>query len=145
MPYLGVRDAAEAIEFYERAFGARDLGRLHMPDGRIAHAAIEIGGAIVMLADENPEWENHSPSSLGGTTVRLHLYVEDVDAKFARAIEAGAVETFPVADQFYGDRSGRLEDPFGHQWIVATRREDVPMEEMQRRFDDEMAEAERGG
>lgn len=135
-PHLGVRDAAAAIDFYERAFGARDLGRLHMADGTIAHAAIEIGGGIVMLADENPEWGNDSPSSLGGTSVRLHVYVEDVDATFARAIQAGAVEKFPVADQFYGDRSGRLQDPFGHQWIVATRREDLSMEEIQRRFDE---------
>lgn len=136
MPYLGVRDAAAAIEFYRQVFGAKDFGRLTLPDGRIAHAAIDIGGAIVMLADENPEWGNLAPPSLGGTTVRLHLYVDDVDAVFKRALEAGAKEVFPVADQFYGDRSGRLEDPFGHQWIVASRREEVPMDEMQRRFEE---------
>jgi PhnB protein len=135
MPYLGVRGAAAAIDFYRHAFGARDSGRLTLPDGRIAHAAIDIDGAIVMLADENPEWGNLAPPSLGGTTVRLHLYVDDVDAVFARALEAGAKEIFPVADQFYGDRSGRLEDPFGHQWIVASRREEVAMDEMQKRFE----------
>ncbi|HYO46171.1 MAG TPA: VOC family protein [Gemmatimonadota bacterium] len=136
MPYLGVREAAAAIEFYRQAFGAKDMGRLNLPDGRIAHAAIDIGGAVVMLADENPEWGNFAPPSLGGTTVRLHLYVDAVDAVFARAIAAGAKEVIPVADQFYGDRSGRLEDPFGHQWIVATRKEEVAMDEMQRRFEE---------
>ena len=134
MPYLGVRDAAAAIEFYKQAFGAVEKERLTAPDGSVAHAGIEIGGSMLMLAEENPEWGNLSPSTLGGTTVRLHLYVDDVDTVFARAVELGANERFPLADQFYGDRSGRIEDPFGHQWILATRKEDVPREEMERRF-----------
>lgn len=135
MPYLGVRDAAAAIEFYKRAFGAVERGRLTAPDGSIAHAEVEIGGARVSLADENPDWGNAALPMLGGTTVRLHLYVDDVDTVFACALEAGAKERFPVNDQFYGDRSGRLEDPFGHQWIVATRKEQLSLEEIQHRFD----------
>ena len=139
MPYLGMRDAAAAIEFYKQAFGAVEKERLSSPDGSVAHAGIEIGGSMIMLAEENREWGNLSPASLGGTTVRLHLYVDDVDTIFARAIELGAKERIPLADQFYGDRSGRIEDPFGHQWIVATRKEDVPREEMERRFTAMMA------
>ena len=139
MPYLGVRDAAAAIEFYKQAFGAVERERLTAPDGTVAHAGVEIGGSMVMFAEENPEWGNHAPPSLGGTTVRLHLYVDDVDAVFARALALGAKERIPVADQFYGDRSGRLEDPFGHVWILATRKEQVSHEEMQTRLDAMMA------
>jgi PhnB protein len=139
MPYLGVKDAAAAIEFYKDAFGAVERERLTGPDGSVAHAGLEIGGSMIMLAEENLEWGNVSPTTLGGTTVRLHLYVNDVDAVFARALGLGAVERIPVADQFYGDRSGRLEDPFGHQWILATRVEDVPREELNRRFAEMMA------
>jgi PhnB protein len=142
MPYLGVKDAAAAIEFYKQAFGAVEREPFPAADGTVAHAGIEIGGSMVMLAEENPDWGNVSPTSLGGTTVRLHLYVDDVDAVFARALALGAVERIPVADQFYGDRSGRLEDPFGHQWILATRVEEVSRDEMNRRFAAMMAAGE---
>lgn len=132
-PYLSVPDAAAAIEFYREAFGATETLRLEGPEGEILHAEVEIAGAAVMLAGESPEWENWTPASLGGTPVRLHLYVEDVDAHFRRAVAAGAKELIPVEDQFYGDRSGRLEDPFGHVWILATHREDMGAAEMERR------------
>lgn len=135
-PFLGVRNAGAAIEFYERAFGARETGRLVDREGGILHAELEIAGAPLFLAEETPEWDNWSPAHLGGTPVRLHLYVEDVDEVFGRALEAGATELIPVADQFYGDRSGRLEDPFGHVWILASRREDISQEEIRRRADD---------
>jgi PhnB protein len=137
-----VKDAPAAIEFYKQAFGAVERERLTAADGTVAHAGIEIGGSMVMLAEENPDWGNVSPTSLGGTTVRLHLYVDNVDAVFARALALGAVERIPVADQFYGDRSGRLEDPFGHQWILATRVEEVSRDEMNRRFAAMMAAGE---
>lgn len=133
-PHLIVKDTGAAIEFYKRAFGARELMRLTTPDGKIAHAEIKIGDSTVMLADEFPEWDNLSAESLGGTPARIHLYVEDVDAVFARAVAAGATVLIPVGDQFYGDRSGRFADPFGHLWIVGTRIEDMGPEEMQRRF-----------
>lgn len=134
-PYLTVRDAARAIEFYKQAFAAKELGRLKDPSGKIVHAEIRIGDSPVMLAEESPEWGNHSPQSLGGTTVTIHLYVEDVDAVAARAVAAGAKVLIPVADQFYGDRSGRLADPFGHVWVIATHKEDVSPQEMQKRFE----------
>ncbi len=134
--HLTVQDAARAIRFYVEAFGANELPvRLTDPQGRIVHAEIRIGDSIVMLNEEVPEWGNIAPPSLGGTPVRIALYVEDVDALAQRAVAAGAKVLIPVADQFYGDRSGRLEDPFGHQWVIATHREDVPIEEMQKRFD----------
>ena len=139
-PYLGVKDAAAAIEFYQKAFGATEIMRLAMPDGKIGHAEVKIGNSLVMLADESPEAGHHSPQSLGGSTVKLHMYVEDVDAFFERAVAGGATVIIPVADQFYGDRSGRLEDPFGHLWIVSTHTEDVSPEEMNRR----MAEFSKG-
>lgn len=132
-PLLGVREASRAIEFYRDAFGAEEVMRLTGPDGAILHAEIRIGGGLLMLAEEMEEWGNESPASLGGTSVRIHLYVEDVDALAERAVAAGAEVVIPVDDQFYGDRSGRLRDPFGHEWIVATRVEEVPPEEMQRR------------
>lgn len=135
-PFLGVRRAAAAIDFYREAFGAVETGRLVDAEGGILHAELEIGGAPVYLAEETPEWENWSPHHFGGSPVRLHLYVEEVDEVFARALRAGAKELIPVADQFYGDRSGRLEDPFGHVWILASRREEVGLEEMQRRSDE---------
>ena len=133
-PYLSVRDAAGAIEFYRKAFGATELMRLAQPDGRIGHAEIKIGAAPIMLADEFPEMGFRGPQSLGGSPVRIHLYVEDVDAVASRAVAAGAKLLRPVQDQFYGDRSGTLADPFGHIWIIATRKEDVSAEEMQKRF-----------
>lgn len=133
VPYLGVRDAVRAIAFYREAFDARETSRLVDPAGGVIHAEVVIGGGAVMLAEENAEWGNHSPAALGGTSVRLVLQVPDVDAVVARAVAAGATLVIPVADQFYGERAGRVQDPFGHQWIVSTHVEDVSPEEMQRR------------
>jgi PhnB protein len=133
-PYLIIRGAAEGIAFYQRAFGATELpGRLTGPDGKILNGQMRIGDSIVMVADENPEWGNRGPLLLGGTPVIIVLRVPDVDAVTERAVAAGARVLQPVADQFHGDRSGRLEDPFGHVWIVSTRIEDVPPEEIARR------------
>ena len=132
-PYLIVKDAARAIAFYQEAFGATELMRMMRPDGRVGHAEIRIGDSPVMLADEHPEIGARSPQTIGGTPITIQLYVPDVDATVARAVAAGARLTRPVADQFYGDRAGGLEDPFGHQWHVATHVEDVPEDEMARR------------
>ena len=132
-PYLIVKGADRAIEFYRRAFGARELYRMAQPDGRVGHAELEIGDSRVMLADEHPEIGARSPQSIGGSPVTIHLYVEDVDATVARAVEAGARVHRPVADQFYGDRNGGITDPFGHVWFVATHKEDVPPDELERR------------
>jgi PhnB protein len=132
-PYLCVRDARRAIDFYKQAFGATESMRLEQPDGRIGHAELRIGEAPLMLADEFPEMNVRSPQALGGSPVTLHLYVEDVDAFARRAVAAGAKLVRPLADQFYGDRAGSLTDPFGHVWMVATHQEDVSPEEMKRR------------
>ena len=133
-PALLVRGAAEAIDFYTRAFGARELGRMSAPDGqRIWHAELQIGDARLMLADEFPEMGGHAPESLGGTPVSLHLYVEDADAVIQRAVDAGATVIQPPMDAFWGDRYGRIKDPFGHEWSVATHIEDVSEEEMRQR------------
>jgi uncharacterized glyoxalase superfamily protein PhnB len=133
-PALLVRGAAEAIDFYTRAFGARELGRMPAPDGqRIWHAELQIGDARLMLADEFPEMGGHAPESLGGTPVSLHLYVEDADAVIQRAVDAGATVIQPPMDAFWGDRYGRIKDPFGHEWSVATHIEDVSEEEMRQR------------
>lgn len=136
IPYISVKSAVEAIEFYKKAFGAKEVGRISMPNGSIAHAEIEIGDSKIMLAEENSEWGNVSPQSLGGTPVALCLYVEDVDAVFARAIREGAkvIGDMEVKDQFYGDRSGSLTDPFGHKWSIMTHVEDVSLDEMQQRM-----------
>jgi PhnB protein len=139
-PYLVVNDGAGAIEFYKRAFGATELMRMGGPGGKVGHAEIRIGNSPVMLADEFLEMGARGPRSLGGSPVSLLLYVEDVDAQFRQAIAAGAKEIRPVADQFYGDRSGVLEDPFGHVWSLATHKEDVSHEEMQRRSEALMAQ-----
>ena len=133
IPYLVVRGAPKALDFYKRAFGAKERMRLPMGD-RIGHAEIQIGDCVVMLADEFPEMGANSPETIGGTPVGLCLYVEDVDAVFKRAIAAGGKEEKPLKDQFYGDRSGTLIDPFGHKWTIATHVEDVSSEEMQRRM-----------
>lgn len=138
-PYLIVRDAASALDFYARAFGASERFRMADPSGRIGHAEIQVGSSIVMLADEYPEMEAVGPATLGGSTVGILLYVEDVDATFAAALEAGAEATRPVADQFYGDRMGSLRDPFGHKWYVATHIEDVSPAELGRRHEAEEA------
>ncbi len=131
-PYLICQHAAQAIEFYKHAFGATELYRIPMPDGKVGHAEIKIADAIIMLSDEFPE-HGKSPTTLGGTTVSILIYVPDVDAFAARAEAAGATLVQPVKDQFYGDRSCRLHDPSGHSWSFATHIEDVPPEEMTRR------------
>jgi PhnB protein len=133
-PYLHVRDAARAIDFYAQAFGAIELYRLANPDGKIGHAEILIGISRIMLADEFPEMNVKGPQSLEGTSVSFLIYVEDVDSQFNRALAAGAKVLRPLQDQFYGDRSGTLSDPFGHSWTIATHVEDVTPEEMQARF-----------
>ena len=132
-PYLAVKQAADAIEFYRRAFGAKERMRLRMPNGKVGHAELEIGDSVIMLADEHPEMDFRSPESYGGAAVSLHLYVKDVDASFRKATEAGAKPVRPVQDQFYGDRSASLRDPFGHVWHIATHKEDVAPEEIDRR------------
>ena len=132
-PYLIIKDAAKAIEFYKKAFGAKEMMRMSQPDGRIGHAEIKIGDSPIMLADEFPEMGARSPQSLGGSPVSILLYVEDVDAFAKQAVTAGTKIVRPVKDQFYGDRSGSFEDPFGHQWHIATHVEDVAPEEMHKR------------
>ena len=133
-PYLIIKGAARAIEFYKKAFGATELLRLEGPDGKIGHAEIKIGDSPIMLADEVPQYGFSGPESFGGTPVSMLLYVENVDKRFEQAIAAGATSTRPVADQFYGDRAGTLVDPFGHVWTLATHVEDVPQDEIDRRF-----------
>jgi PhnB protein len=133
-PYLALRGARAAIDFYGRAFSAELVMKLDLPDGTIAHAEIRIGDSILMLAEENAEWGNRSPQSLGGSPVSMMIYVPDVDAAFDRALAAGAARVRPVEDQFYGDRSGTLADPYGYQWTLATHIEDVSTEEAQRRM-----------
>lgn len=132
-PYLIVDAGARALEFYQKAFGAEVLMRIGAPGGGIGHAEIAIGGARVMLADEYPEIGYRSPRALGGTPVSIHLYVEDADAMVRRAEQAGAKVQRPVADQFYGDRNGTIEDPFGHVWTFATRKEDLTVAQMEER------------
>lgn len=134
-PSLTIQNAVEALEFYRRAFGATERYRLIMPDGRLAHAEFRLGDSVIMLSDEFPEFGGKSPQTLGGSPVSIYLYVEDVDALFQRALAAGAKERTPVMDQFYGDRSGQLEDPFGHLWWVATHQEDVAPEEIEKRVE----------
>lgn len=132
-PYLCVDGAAKAIEFYTSVFGAKERMRIPAPGGRIGHAELQVGDALIMLADEHPEMQFVGPKKVGGTPVTLSLYVEAVDEVFARALRAGAKSVRPVADQFYGDRTGQFEDPFGHRWSVATHVEDVSPEEMAKR------------
>lgn len=132
-PYLIIKDAARAIEFYKQVFGASELMRLTTPAGKVGHAEIKIGDSPIMLADEFPEMNIRSPQMLGGSPVSLMLYVENVDALFPRAIAAGAKVIRPVKDQFYGDRSGTIEDPFGHTWTISTHTEDVPPDDMEKR------------
>ena len=134
-PYLICKDAARAIEFYKKAFGATGLERIPMPDGRVGHAELKVSGATIMLADEFPNMGCVSPQSLGGTTVRMMIYVEDVDAFAQRAAAAGAKILQPPTDQFYGDRNCKLEDPFGHVWMFGSHIEDVSREEIRKRAD----------
>ena len=133
-PYLIIQGAADAIEFYKNVFGATERMRLPRPDGKVAHAEIEIGGSVIMLADECPERGAKSPQTIGGTPVCLHLYVENADEVFADALAAGAQQIKPLENQFYGDRSGMFSDPFGHSWNVVTHVEDVSPEELQTRM-----------
>ena len=130
-PHLVCAGAAQAIEFYKKAFGALEEARLPGPNGRLMHAMVRIGGSAVMLVDEMPEWGALGPKALKGSPVTIHLYVEDADAFFARAVQAGAKVTMPLEDAFWGDRYGKLEDPFGHHWSVATHVRDVGAAEMQ--------------
>lgn len=134
--YLSVQNAAQALDYYKRAFGAKELVRMPMPDGKVGHAEIQIGDSHVMLADEMPSMGFLSPRTRGGSTVQLHLYVRDVDATVQKAVAAGGKLTRPVEDKFYGDRAGTIEDPYGHVWYIATHTEDVPPKEMKRRMDE---------
>ena len=138
-PYLSIDGAGDAIDFYGKVFGARERMRMPAPSGKIGHAELEIGDSLIMLADEFPDMDARGPRTLGGTPVSLMVYVEDADAAFDRAIQAGAKSLQPVEDKFYGDRSGRFEDPFGHRWDVATHVEDVPPDEMAKRAAEAMA------
>jgi PhnB protein len=134
-PYLILKGASRAIDFYKQAFGASERMRMNAPNGTVGHAEIEIGGSAIMLADECPDMGFRSPQSIGGAAVSIHLYVQDVDAVFNKAVAAGAKVLRPVQDQFYGDRTGTLEDPFGHVWSIATHKEDLSMEELRKRAD----------
>lgn len=143
-PYLSVQGAAGAIAFYKKAFGAKEVMRMPGPGGTIGHAEIQVGDSRIMLADEFPEMNFRSPQSVGGTPVNIHLYVPDVDKVVKKAVAVGAKPLRPVADQFYGDRSGSLEDPFGHVWHVATHIKDIPMKELKKRAAAMAAAAEKG-
>jgi len=132
-PYLIIKGATGALDFYKKAFGATELMRMPAPGGTVGHAEIKIGKAIIMLADEFPQMNCKSPQAYGGSPVSIMLYVQDVDTFVNRAVTAGAKLVRPVKNQFYGDRSGSLEDPFGHQWHIATHLEDVPSDEMAKR------------
>jgi PhnB protein len=138
-PYLAVDDAAEAIEYYKKAFGAKERVRMDTPDGKIGHAELEIGDSLVMLSDPLPQASTKPPKELGGTSAGVFLYVEDVDAVVKQAVDAGATIAMEVADQFWGDRFGTVADPFGHVWSIATHVEDVPPEEMAERAKAAMA------
>lgn len=133
-PYLCCKNAARAVEFYQRAFGASEIMRLAEPSGRIAHAELKIGDGMIMLADEYPDINFRSPETIGGSPVTIHVYVPDVDATVKQAVAAGATLLRAVEDQFYGDRSGRLSDPFGHVWIVSTHKQDMTAQDVENRF-----------
>jgi len=130
-PHLVCNGAGAAIDFYKQAFGAVEVGRLPLPDGRLGHAEIRIGDSRIMLADDFPEYGSVGPQALKGTPVYIHLYVEDADALWAQALAAGAKPVMPLADMFWGDRYGQVEDPFGHRWSIATHKQDLTMEQMQ--------------
>ncbi len=140
-PGLVARNAAAAIEFYKKAFGAEEVTRMTGPDGSVMHAEIRIGDSVVMLGDENPSFGTLSPLSTNGTPSSLHLYVDDADAAFERALRAGATVRYPLENAFWGDRYGKVTDPFGHGWSVATHVEDVPPEEMMRGMNDLFGDA----
>ena len=135
-PYLRTQDAAQAIAFYEKAFGAKEKFRLVEPGtGRVGHAELDFGGTTLMLSDEYPELGFRGPRAVGATTVSIHLHVDDADAAIQRAVEAGAVVVRPATDAFYGERSGTVRDPFGHEWMIGHSIEEVTPAEMQRRYD----------
>ena len=138
-PYLAVDDAGEAIEYYKKAFGAKERVRMDAPNGKIGHAELEIGDSLVMLSDPFPHATTRPPKELGGTSGSVFMYVEDVDAVVKKAVDEGATITMEVADQFWGDRFGSIQDPFGHSWSIATHVEDVPPEEMAERAKEAMA------
>jgi PhnB protein len=138
-PYLIVDGAADAIDFYSKVLGATERMRMPAPDGRVGHAELQIGSSLIMLADEFPDMGQRSPKTLGGTPVTIHVYVPDVDDAFERAVEQGATAVRAVENQFYGDRAGQFEDPFGHRWSVATHVEDVAPDEMERRAAEAMS------
>jgi len=138
-PFLTVRDAVRAIEFYKQAFGAVERGVAKGPDGKVMHAELKIGDSIIMLSDEYPEFGSLSPQSTGGAGMGLHIYLDGVDAAFDRAVKAGAQVEMPVMDQFWGDRYGKLKDPFGHNWSIATHIKDLSMDEMKQGMDEAMA------
>lgn len=142
-PFLTVRDAAHAIEFYKQAFGAEERGVMKGPDGKVMHAELKIGDSLIMLSDEFPEYGALSPLSIGGTAMGLHIYVDGVDAAFDRAVKAGAEVEMPMMEQFWGDRYGRLKDPFGHKWSIATHTKDLSMDEMKRNMDEAMAKMQK--
>jgi uncharacterized glyoxalase superfamily protein PhnB len=132
--YLRLHDTKAAIDFYARAFGARELFRLVEPSGRVGHAEIKIGAVTLMLSDEYPEYDIRGPRSIGGTSVSIHIHASDVDRLFEQAVAAGATVVMPLQNQFYGERSGKVRDPFGHEWLLGGHIEDVTPEEMQRRY-----------
>ena len=138
-PYLTLHDAARALDFYKRAFGAQEVVRMDAPGGKIAHAEIKIGDSMIMLGDEMPGMGSKAPQSLGGTTSGIMLYVENADQVFNQAVAAGAQVEAPLTDMFWGDRYGKLKDPFGHSWAVATHKEDVAPAEMKKRMQEAMA------
>jgi PhnB protein len=140
-PYLICRDAARAVEFYQQALGARIKGGVMKgPDGKVMHAELVIGDSILMLADENPAFGSVSPQTIGGSGCGLHIYLEDVDSAFDRAVKAGAIVEMPVTDMFWGDRYGKLRDPFGHKWSIATHTADLSAEEMKQGMEEAMAQ-----
>jgi PhnB protein len=139
-PYLTVRDAVRAIEFYKTAFGATERGVMKGPDGKVMHAELMIGDSIIMLGEESAQFGALSPQSIGGSPMGLHIYIDGVDAAFDRAVKAGAEVEMPVMDQFWGDRYGKLKDPFGHKWSIGTHVKDMSTEEMKHAMDDAMAQ-----
>ncbi len=134
--YITLKDCKKAIEWYKEAFDAKEVGILTMPNGKVGHAEIEIEGSLLMMADENLDWGNKSPETIGGNPMGFALYVKDVDAAFQKAIDAGGKVVMPLKDEFYGDRIGQVMDPFGYKWSLTTHKEDVSFEEMQKRFDE---------
>jgi uncharacterized glyoxalase superfamily protein PhnB len=143
-PSIIVRGAAKAIDFYKRAFGAEEVDRMEGPDGKVMHAEIRIGDSLVMLGDENLEWGARSPLSTNGSPVSLHIYVADADATFERALQAGAKVRYPLEDAFWGDRYGKVTDPFGHEWAIATRQKEMSLSEMKQAAESWMRQVQSG-